>query len=177
MNNREEIKQKLKQIKSLADRGVGGEKENASLLFKKLCEKYKISEEDFNNEREFWLNFGKEGEFKYSLSSLILVKVLGDVPVAIKKVGSITKVGFITTLEIFVDMKTTIELLIRHREEGVKLFDQAFIIKHGLATKTVNPSDLTEEQIESFSKIYKLMENIDKKDIHKEIEVSSANNS
>lgn len=176
MNNREEIKQKLKSIKSLAERGVGGEKENASLLFKQLCEKHKISDAELNEEREFWLNLGRDGEFRYVLSSLVVIKALGDIPLSVKKVGKNVKISFETTLDIFVDIKTTIDLLVRHRDEQVKLFDQAFIIKHDLAISKLNPEDLTEEQLAAFAKVYKLKDSIDKKEIYKEIE-NNVNNS
>ena len=38
-----ESDQRLKKLKALAERGIGGEKENAQALLEKLCEKYGIS--------------------------------------------------------------------------------------------------------------------------------------
>ena len=46
MTEREELLKRLERVKALAERGVGGEKENAEALLKRLMEKYDISDED-----------------------------------------------------------------------------------------------------------------------------------
>ena len=46
MTEREELLKRLERVKALAERGVGGEKENAEALLKRLMEKYEISDED-----------------------------------------------------------------------------------------------------------------------------------
>ena len=43
---------RLKRLKALADRGIGGEKENAGVLFKKLCDKYHISPDQIESPEE-----------------------------------------------------------------------------------------------------------------------------
>ena len=48
--NREQAVKKLKALKELAERGVGGEKEGARLLYEKLKSKYGISEEEVKQE-------------------------------------------------------------------------------------------------------------------------------
>lgn len=47
MNNKKEL---LEKLKALAQRGVGGEKENAELLLKKLMKKYNISDEELERD-------------------------------------------------------------------------------------------------------------------------------
>ena len=44
MTEREELLKRLERVKALAERGVGGEKENAEALLKRLMEKYDISD-------------------------------------------------------------------------------------------------------------------------------------
>ena len=46
MTEREELLRRLERVKALAERGVGGEKENAEALLNRLMAKYGISEED-----------------------------------------------------------------------------------------------------------------------------------
>ena len=49
MTEREELLQRLERVKALAERGVGGEKENAEALLNRLMAKYGISEEDIED--------------------------------------------------------------------------------------------------------------------------------
>lgn len=42
----------IKKLKALSDRGVGGEKENATVLLNKLMKKYGISEEELQEEKK-----------------------------------------------------------------------------------------------------------------------------
>ena len=48
----------LKKLKALSDRGVSGEKENATELLKKLMKKYGISEEEIQEDevKEIYIN-------------------------------------------------------------------------------------------------------------------------
>ena len=48
----EQAKKKLKAMKALAEKGVGGEKEGARRLYEKLKAKYGISEEELQERRQ-----------------------------------------------------------------------------------------------------------------------------
>lgn len=48
----EQAKKKLKALKALAEKGVGGEKEGARRLYEKLKEKYGISEEELQERQQ-----------------------------------------------------------------------------------------------------------------------------
>lgn len=48
---RKQVIKKLKALKELAERGVGGEKEGARLMYEKLKSKYGISEEEVQQEK------------------------------------------------------------------------------------------------------------------------------
>ena len=49
---REQAAKKLKALKALAEKGVGGEKEGARRLYEKLKSKYGISEEELQQEQQ-----------------------------------------------------------------------------------------------------------------------------
>lgn len=49
MTEREELLKRLERVKTLAERGIGGEKEHAEALLKRLMEKYDISDEDIED--------------------------------------------------------------------------------------------------------------------------------
>lgn len=69
----------IKKIKALADRGVGGEKENAQKLLKSLMLKYNISEEELDEEviKEFYITVPK---FYRSMDLIyqVLYSVVGE---------------------------------------------------------------------------------------------------
>lgn len=59
MENKEKLKAKARRLKALADRGVGGEKENAKRIYKEFIEKHKIEESEIDpslNNRKFRVN-------------------------------------------------------------------------------------------------------------------------
>lgn len=62
--NREQAAEKLKKIKALAERGVGGEKETAMKLYRELLEKYQIEETEVLEDlvTTHWFNYRTELE-------------------------------------------------------------------------------------------------------------------
>lgn len=49
----QEVLLKVKKVKALAERGIGGEKEAAQKLLAALCAKYGISEEEISEEKKY----------------------------------------------------------------------------------------------------------------------------
>lgn len=69
---------RLKRLKALAERGIGGEKENAQRLLDKLCEKYGIlpREVEGSDERKLrWFRFRKGAQFRKLLGQCIFKTV------------------------------------------------------------------------------------------------------
>ena len=66
MTEREELLKRLERVKALAERGVGGEKENAEALLKRLMEKYDISDEDIEDTstRTYFIRYQTQWERK-----------------------------------------------------------------------------------------------------------------
>lgn len=78
MTEREELLQRLERVKALAERGVGGEKENAEALLNRLMAKYGISEEDIEDtaERDYFIRYHNFWERKLIVQ--IAYKHLGN---------------------------------------------------------------------------------------------------
>lgn len=70
---------RLKRLKALADRGIGGEKENAGVLFKKLCDKYHISPDQIESPEERKMRWfkHKRGDAHKLLLSQCIFKIVG----------------------------------------------------------------------------------------------------
>lgn len=78
MTEREELLQRLERVKALAERGVGGEKENAEALLNRLMAKYGISEEDIEDtaERDYFIRYHNFWERKLIVQ--VLHRLLPD---------------------------------------------------------------------------------------------------
>lgn len=71
--------ERLKKLKALAERGIGGEKENAAALLEKLCEKYQISQDEIESSDEIklrWFRYTRGERFEKLLFQC-MYKTLG----------------------------------------------------------------------------------------------------
>lgn len=73
--------ERLSKIKSLVDRGVGGEKENAEVLLKRLLKKYNLTEEELLNDTVREHEFRFYGTFGKQLFDQIVYAVMGNVDI------------------------------------------------------------------------------------------------
>ena len=69
------IAEKLKKIKALADRGVGGEKETAMRMYEELKARYEIEDEEIMLDTVSLHWFGYNGELEEDLLTQIFYKV------------------------------------------------------------------------------------------------------
>lgn len=72
------IAEKLKKIKALADRGVGGEKETAMRMYEELKARYEIEDEEIMLDAVSLHWFGYNGELEEDLLTQIFYKVTGS---------------------------------------------------------------------------------------------------
>lgn len=75
---REQVAEKLKKIKALAERGVGGERESAMKLYRDLLEKYQIEEAEVLEDRVTLHWFGYSDKLEEDLLTQIFYKVTGS---------------------------------------------------------------------------------------------------
>jgi len=75
---REKIAEKLKKIKALAERGVGGEKETAMRMYEELKARYEIEDEEIMLDAVtlHWFSYSTQQE--KTLLHQIFYKVTGD---------------------------------------------------------------------------------------------------
>lgn len=72
-----EINDKLQKLLELSKRGVGGEKENATILLNKLMKKYHITEEELNTKKKEWYKFQVKNEWETKLLFQIIYALYG----------------------------------------------------------------------------------------------------
>lgn len=76
--DREQAAEKLKKIKALAERGVGGEKETAMRMYRELMEKYQIEEAEVLEDLVETHWFGYANDMEEDLLTQIFYKVTGS---------------------------------------------------------------------------------------------------
>ena len=75
---REKIAEKLKKIKALAERGVGGEKETAMRMYEELKARYEIEDEEIMTDAVTLHWFGYKDDLEEDLLTQIFYKVTGS---------------------------------------------------------------------------------------------------
>lgn len=145
----------VKKVKALAERGVGGEKEDAIKLLEKLMKKYGIEEADVSDEIEELHSFSYHGDFEHKLLLQVFYKHFPDVR---EQRGRIRVLpygkGSRSTFFVSCTKAQSIEIAIEfdfYRElwnEEVKFFMSAFIQKHEIYpqdswthAETLSPED------------------------------------
>ena len=127
MNNREKRIEKLKKIKALAERGIGGEKEGAMQLYNKLLIKYEISESDITDEKieRHWVRFKSDTDRRLIVQ--LFYKVTGDRTYYEKVDKRKNVVGFDATEFEYQEFVFYYEFYKEHLKNELDVFMSAFI--------------------------------------------------
>ena len=132
MTNKEEL---LKKIKALADRGIGGEQENAKDILSRLMERYGISEAEIEEDRRetAWFPYSQETERR--LLYQIVYMVTGKS--AFGCVGAYTnrkrkKLGADCTAAERMEIEANYEFFKAAMNEELEIFYAAFASKNDL---------------------------------------------
>ncbi len=171
--NKEDL---IKKIKALADRGVGGEKENAQKLLKELMQKYNINEEEISEDiiKEFDIKMPKVYNAS-ELANQVLYSIVGKENGENKGLYSWkrTKQYFIRcTAAEFLEFEAKLKFYAHHFKKELEMFYAAFVQANGIfpppnKTKASSgKSSLTEEDM----KMLALASNLEKHEYLLQIE-------
>ncbi|MFA5378381.1 MAG: hypothetical protein WC455_21685 [Dehalococcoidia bacterium] len=156
----EHVDPRLKKLKALAERGVGGEKENAKRLLENLCNKYQISPdqiESFDEKKMRWFRHQRGRRFKHLLCQC-MYKTLGE---GAKKYthGKASEIGVECTaaqgMEIELDYAFYSDALEVEIERLVEMFIQKNDIFPPNCVVSSGNNGLTEEDISLYRGIKK----------------------
>ena len=172
--NKDALLKKLKALTVLAERGVGGEAENAEAILKQLMQKYEIREDEIEDEVRERRDFYFHGAEQEKLLRQIVYKVTNG-GLAYSLVYSRTGRKCRTTLgaDCTIAEKLEIEFLFdfytRLWEREKKVFLSAFIQKHKIFADI--PTDSGQEfSLEEIAKIRTLMGGMSEESPVKELE-------
>lgn len=136
MTEREELLRRLERVKALAERGVGGEKENAEALLNRLMAKYGISEEDIEDtaERDYFIRYHNFWERKLIVQ--IAYKHLGSGhccgTVGTQSGRPHKKICVTCTPAQYIEIEADFEFYKAAWEEELAIFYSAFISKNDI---------------------------------------------
>ena len=163
----------IRKLKELADRGEGGEKDNAANKLQSLLDKHGISLEDINQdvikEREFILNSNQIKFFvqvAYSCfgNETAIFKLQNE-----KKSKQVKRFLKLTDAQ-FIELTAKFDFYWEKYEKDLQIFYSAFIQRNELYVKGSSAKeDLTQEEIEEINKIRAVMQGLDKHSFHKQI--------
>lgn len=176
----EKLLELLKKLKALADRGEGGERENAAHMLKRLMEKHDVPMDaicdDQLKEREFFVSDDHNVLFGQVISSVIgerasrYQKLTRDTRKLKSRFYNLTDAEYI---EVQAKWEFYLRAWKEERKRQLDLILKAFIHKNELYStegNTTKKSDLTPEQLQEYMNILSLMEGMKRHHFAKQID-------
>lgn len=160
----------LKKLKALADRGIGGEKENAELLLKKYMKKYNISEKELNKDEEKKVYITLKNEIELKLASQILYAFFNNSPLyKHKEKGKRAKYYTILTTSQEIEFRYMYSIYLESFKKQELIFYRAFISKNNIFPKDVNTdmNEVSDEEREEMIKASMMQNGIEITQIRK----------
>lgn len=187
---KEEIIEKLKKLRRLADDGVDGEKDNARRRVEELMAKYGITEDDLADEKENIYTYYIDGIFCWDLMKQIacvmnndfkimylpLVKLPRDVRATIKHYadGKKHNVVMTCTATMFIELTSKYEVLFNGLKKQADAFFYAFLDANDLLLRrSKNTPEPTEEEMEMYKRASRMSLGIDKVNVFKQLEANN----
>lgn len=181
MTERERLLEKLKKVRAIAERGVGGEKESAERTLAALMERYGITEEDLEDTKTsmHWIRYKTKWEEKllYQLAYMYL-----GIGPAFGCMGTYTgrtrkKVWIECTVAQYIKIEADFAFYSAVMEE-MGLFYQAFLQKNNLFPPPELAREMTEEEekagmdLDRIEKLQAMMGGMDRHTRHKALEAA-----
>lgn len=143
----------LKKIRALAERGVGGEADNAEEILRRLMEKYGVSEDELDEEERRRHDFEYHGKEQEKFLRQVVYKVTGGYAYNLvygatgRKVK--TQLGADCTAAEKVEIEFLFDFYSRLWERERKAFLEAFIQKHRIFAirDDIEPREVSREEI------------------------------
>ena len=158
-----------KKLKALADRGIGGEKENAKAMLDNLLRKHDILLEEIE-EPDRKNRFFPFKTIQRQMMTQVIVHIMGKQCKIMMEKGSNPKNKFMVSCSEteFIEIESIFDFYWRAYEEEMDVFRNAFVQKNGLLPFDAETSDDIDP--EKFRKLLSMMDGIDKRTMRKQIQ-------
>lgn len=160
-----------KKLKALSDRGVGGEKLNASKKLEQIMKRHGLTIEDIEGERKNYTYF-KVAEIQHQLFIQITSSVLG---IGFELMKDRRKRGqFVLLLTAFeaVEIQMKYDFYWKLYKDELDIFTSAFIAKNDIYHPNgnkVNPNELSKDEIARLKRIIEMSDSIKRGELRKSL--------
>jgi len=159
----------IRKVKNLADRGVNGEKENATILLEKLMKKYGVSFDQIEVPERKLAKFYLRGQKKLFFQTVwSIVEGWSGTYYPDK-----TAVWLDVTAAEKIQIEYKFDLMLKALKKEQALLLRAFIKKnelHSSARNYIKLSDLTPEEFEEYMRIEAMARGIERVNVMKQLE-------
>jgi len=156
----------LGKLRARAERGIGGERENAQRKLDAMLERFGISTEEFETDGDVSLHWFTLPKFR-KLFLLIAAEVLDADTLRYRKYGR--SVGIECTPAQMVEIEMTYAAYRRSLEREIEELKEAFCLRHGLYKKATRPLDEKYGPDRTIN-IMRMAERMTQTRLHKELE-------
>jgi hypothetical protein len=163
-----------RKLKALAEKGTGGEKDNASQMLSNFMQKHNLSLTDIEGEKKTEREFKYKNKDQFRFLKQVLVSVTGyDVKAWAYRGIKNSYFAELTDLE-YVEISLKYQFFWKEYLKQMDTFYRAFIQTNGLYAKEKEEERegrvYTEEELEQMREIMRLSNGMKKAEFHKQIE-------
>lgn len=164
-----DIEERIRKLSKLANRGIGGEKENAELLLKKIMKKYNITEEQVKSKELNFYKFSVANEWEKKLLFQTIYKILGNDGFNDIKLYKKSKVSyyFELTAEEKIEIEYVYSIYKQDFSKEMEVFYTAFLYKNNIFPKDAPKGESKEVDLKKAFQISNYMNGIERSNIHK----------
>lgn len=170
-----------KKLKSLADRGIGGEKINAEKMLNDLLKKHNLTIEDIDGEKIDNYFFKVKKEDSDLLHQVIKrvnydLKLYGEIPAKdVKRLQMDGNYFTKCTASQFLEIKSMFDFYLKAYKQELKIFFSAFITANDLLAKppkseATSINDLSDEEINRWMRTQQMASKIKKETFRKQLD-------
>ena len=183
--SKQDIIDKIKKVKRLAEKGVDGEKESAQKRVEEMMQRYGITEDDLDDEKESLFTYYVEGLYGWKLLNQIIGKHFPDIHAMYMPHHRIPKDHRMLFKEIakgkkhnvicccnaaqFVEVTTYYEIMHRSFQEQAEIFYYAFLSKNNLLVEG-DGHEPSEKELKEARQAAIMGMGIEKAEVHKALE-------
>lgn len=168
----DKVKELALKLKALADRGEGGEKQNAETMLADLLKKHGISIEELDGEEKSE-EIIKINPFLTQFSIQIICSIVGDVPLykVANKSGKYynNKLSVDCTKRELIEIISSLDFYTKAYKRELKFFEIAFLAKNGIRIKNYKDSNNYQPSEADKAKVLSMLNGIDKHHFYKQI--------
>lgn len=162
-----DLLEKIKRIKKLAENGIGGERESAQTMLKKLMRKHKISEDELisENVEEVWFKYKDDCERKLLVQIFYFVK--GDGRYWERKDKRCKSLGVDCNIAQKLEIEANYEFFKHAIREELEVFYMAFFSKNNIFPQS--HKNQKEPPTKELLKVAMMMEGMNERSLLKQI--------